>query len=590
MMRGLYLGFIVALVLALGAQGLTVQGTGSPWSAGLFTQWAADYRFVKDNVAFSFTSSASTQAGLTSMGRGFSSFVSTPASTTTTTTNSLYSVPLFASAMTAAVNASLFANASATVASNMVAFDETTLVALFTGDLVEWSDPRLAALNPYVTLPPAGTNVTLVLCNDTLGDANVLVRYLAAVSPALGGALGVGGAGLTSLPPFAQGRVKLACSAADRQAALATTSGSWATSLVFLMLPELGSSGLAPLAFINANHSRLVASPTSITQAMTNAATATTTSSSSSSSSSSAATRSLSTELINRGGEAWPMATLVSILVQTDLSTADCSLVKELLTFVTWTQINDAAVSTLTTGLGPYYAALNTVLRKSMLDELATIQCNGEQALTTAYLVGEGPPIPTYESWATDYESASFRLKYYSSGTVGAISSLLADAIDFGVSASQLTAAQKLVLPDAKLVPSLVFAVNFAYNIPELADSDIPLLIDFQTAADIFLNKIQSWRHENITRLNPDIAALLPDAPIIVAYNTVPQSLTYLYTLPLSVQVPEFKDRVGASTYVVFPVVTEDPARTVPCDSLTYLMSAMRDTPYAFSGCVCGRL
>ena len=70
------------------------------------------------------------------------------------------------------------------VASNALVLDGATLAALMAGDIRDWQDPRVAALNPGLKLPALA--VRRVVREDASGSSEVFTRYLALVSPGFG--------------------------------------------------------------------------------------------------------------------------------------------------------------------------------------------------------------------------------------------------------------------------------------------------------------------------------------------------------------------------------------------------------------------
>jgi len=61
-------------------------------------------------------------------------------------------------------------------------FDGDTLAEIFLGNITTWADPRIAALNPGVRLPPLP--ITVVHRSDGSGTTNIWTSYLTKVSPA----------------------------------------------------------------------------------------------------------------------------------------------------------------------------------------------------------------------------------------------------------------------------------------------------------------------------------------------------------------------------------------------------------------------
>lgn len=69
-------------------------------------------------------------------------------------------------------------------------FDGTTIADIFLGKITRWSDPRIAALNPGVTMPDR--DLLVVHRSDGSGTSFIFTEYLAKVSPDWLSTVGVG--------------------------------------------------------------------------------------------------------------------------------------------------------------------------------------------------------------------------------------------------------------------------------------------------------------------------------------------------------------------------------------------------------------
>jgi hypothetical protein len=83
-----------------------------------------------------------------------------------------------------------------------------------------------------------------------------------------------------------------------------------AASLVTMMMPDLNGSGLGSASMLYAKGTKVSPTSAAVTQALTLSL--------------------ASNNLINLGGTAWPLSTMVFAVVETQLSSSNCSLVKEL--------------------------------------------------------------------------------------------------------------------------------------------------------------------------------------------------------------------------------------------------------------------
>ncbi len=103
-----------------------------------------------------------------------------------------------------------------------------------------------------------------------------------------------------------------------------------------------------------------------------------------------------------------------------------------------------------------------------MTDQLPTVRCNGEQAYATTYLIGTGPPLPVYTSWAIARTSGTTKLKFFASEPTPAKQLLVTYQEDYGATSNGLSATWYSRIPDVALMPVAVYAIVPGYNMPEL--------------------------------------------------------------------------------------------------------------------------
>jgi phosphate transport system substrate-binding protein len=70
--------------------------------------------------------------------------------------------------------------------------------------------------------------------------------------------------------------------------------------------------------------------------------------------------------------------------------------------------------------------------------------------------------------------------------------------------------------------------------------------------ADIYLGKITKWNDPAIASLNPGLN--LPDQAIAPVYRSDGSGTTFIFTHYLSEVSPEWKEKIGESTAVQFPI------------------------------------
>lgn len=184
-------------------------------------------------------------------------------------------------------------------------------------------------------------------------------------------------------------------------------------------------------------------------------------------------------------------------------------------------------------------------------------------------------------------------------------------------------------MPDVKPIPSFAFAVVPGYNVllyrqpaflpfathashsthftphphqvPELYKTT-PLVLSFQVISEIMLGtspatlslqglpayfpfsctpgNIVKWNDSQIAALNPNISNLLPNANIVVVYNTPTDPITLMWTSALSRAVPGFNSAVGPLSQFTPLVPT---ASLVGVNATVSPMQPMSTTTYTFT-------
>ena len=98
-------------------------------------------------------------------------------------------------------------------------------------------------------------------------------------------------------------------------------------------------------------------------------------------------------------------------------------------------------------------------------------------------------------------------------------------------------------------IPTVLGAVVVTYNLPGVTQQ---LKFTPDVLADIYLGKITSWGDARIASINPGVD--LPKNDILVVHRSDGSGTTYIWTDYLSKVSPEWKDKVGKSTAVNWPV------------------------------------
>lgn len=159
-------------------------------------------------------------------------------------------------------------------------------------------------------------------------------------------------------------------------------------------------------------------------------------------------------------------------------------------------------------------------------------------------------PAPLYAKWGEDFKAATKNsVNYQAIGSGGGIKQIKAGTVDFGASDKPLKPEE---LKEAGLYqfPTVIGGVVPAINVPGLANGQLKL--SGAVLADIFLGKITKWNDAAIVALNPDLK--LPDMKITVVHRSDGSGTSFIFTHYLSAVSAEWKDKVGVSDSVAWPV------------------------------------
>ena len=160
-------------------------------------------------------------------------------------------------------------------------------------------------------------------------------------------------------------------------------------------------------------------------------------------------------------------------------------------------------------------------------------------------------PNPMYSKWFSDYNKLhpNVKVNYQSIGSGGGIKQLTAQTVFFGASDSPMTDEQLKGAPFPVLhFPTVLGAVVPAYNLQNVGS----LRFTGALLADIFLGKVKKWNDPAIAKVNPGIS--LSNLDITVIHRSEGSGTNFIFCDFLSKVSPEFKQKVGVSTSVNWPV------------------------------------
>ncbi len=180
---------------------------------------------------------------------------------------------------------------------------------------------------------------------------------------------------------------------------------------------------------------------------------------------------------------------------------------------------------------------------------------SGEQPSGQSLLInaaGSTFAYPIYSKWFNSYhqEHPNVEFNYGSIGSGGGIAQLRAGTVDLG--ASDMPMNDKLLATfNGKILqfPIALGAAVPAYNIPGVK---VELRFTPEVLAGIYLGKITKWNDQALERANPGVK--LPNQKIVVVHRSDGSGTTYIWCDYLSKISPEWKQKVGASTSVNWPV------------------------------------
>ncbi|MGA7918466.1 MAG: phosphate ABC transporter substrate-binding protein PstS [Candidatus Acidiferrales bacterium] len=179
----------------------------------------------------------------------------------------------------------------------------------------------------------------------------------------------------------------------------------------------------------------------------------------------------------------------------------------------------------------------------------ATVTSAGTVLLNAA---GATFPYPIYSKWFDVYhqQHSDVQINYQSIGSGGGIRQLQAGTVDFGASDGPMSDEQ-LAQSKFKILhfPTVLGADVPSYNI---AGVTTELNFTQKAVAGIFLGSITKWNDPEISKANPGVN--LPNADIVVIHRSDGSGTTYIWTDFLSKISDEWKNKVGKSTSVNWPV------------------------------------
>ncbi len=183
----------------------------------------------------------------------------------------------------------------------------------------------------------------------------------------------------------------------------------------------------------------------------------------------------------------------------------------------------------------------------------AMVWAQGTLSITGA---GATFPYPIYSKWFDEYHKlhSNIQINYQAIGSGGGIRQVTEGTVDFGASDGPMTDEQLKTYQDKHGFPVLHFptvlgGVVPTYNIPGV---NAELKFTPEALAGIYLGTITKWNDPAIT--GPNSGVNLPSGDIIVVHRSDGSGTTYIWTDYLSKVSSAWKEKVGKSTSVNWPV------------------------------------
>ncbi|MGE0224513.1 MAG: phosphate ABC transporter substrate-binding protein PstS [Acetobacteraceae bacterium] len=159
-------------------------------------------------------------------------------------------------------------------------------------------------------------------------------------------------------------------------------------------------------------------------------------------------------------------------------------------------------------------------------------------------------PAPVYTKWAEAAKpDLGISVNYQAIGSGGGQNQIMNRTVDFGASDAPM-AVEKLRSGNLLQFPTVMGAVVVIVNLPGVQPNQLKLTGPVVSA--IYEGQIKRWNDPKLAELNPDTK--LPDMAIAPVHRADGSGTTFVFTSYLSDVSPSWKQNVGASTSVSWPV------------------------------------
>ena len=159
-------------------------------------------------------------------------------------------------------------------------------------------------------------------------------------------------------------------------------------------------------------------------------------------------------------------------------------------------------------------------------------------------LLGSGAtfPYPLITKWSSEYANETggrVQVNYQGGGSGAGIQAITAKTVDFAGSDAPLKPSERAAAPGLLHIPETIGAVTAGYNVASLSSG---LNLTGHVLGEIFLGKITTWNHANISALNPGV--VLPSSTITVVHRSDSSGTTFVWTSYLHLANPGWNSSV----------------------------------------------
>jgi len=159
-------------------------------------------------------------------------------------------------------------------------------------------------------------------------------------------------------------------------------------------------------------------------------------------------------------------------------------------------------------------------------------------------LLGSGAtfPYPLITKWSSVYANETggrVQVNYQGGGSGAGIQAITAKTVDFAGSDAPLKPSERAAAPGLLHIPETIGAVTAAYNVASLSSG---LNLTGHVLGEIFLGRITTWNHANISALNPGVT--LPSSTITVVHRSDSSGTTFVWTSYLHLANPGWNSSV----------------------------------------------